>query len=438
MKSQIDSTLNGFIPPLADGSWETPETLTGKEPTILEPDRGWNGESDPQVNQNSQAFGFAFERLQTIGFNISGGLQKSKTPSGKISRKKMTQFTPDVYLEKLGEIVGVIQAEMGSTKSLENSVQSDSSQISGATIIIDIDGVQRFPVGEDLARWVAENPYLAANIMSAAARQGKVKGAGLEAAAIGAIINILLKSIRTLGAYCRGEQELEPAEIGKILEVILAGLKTGCLRGLAVKVVKKLMDGSAFAALGFTVGIEVISTLIRVLKDEMTLEEATAEVDPRMLTCGVITAAVILFPCAGTALLNASVIKGIWEEISPEWKSYMTKMRGGIGSAIATGSVVIAISEVGIIEQNVWQNLGAEKRQAVIEKMKHSTPENVKIAYNMTLEKAIEAFDLASGWVGERTSELAQSIESATPVQIKSASKKILEGHQKKVAYQVA
>ncbi|WP_413161350.1 hypothetical protein ACL6C3_22660 [Capilliphycus salinus ALCB114379] len=446
MKRKIDTIVNGFIPPLAENRPVTPQNLNDGGATMLEAGGGLMKKSARRVSQNLQTIAFAFEYLQEIGFSLNAGLKASQPSRDKVPANRMKK-SPDIYLEKVGEIIANIQAKAGAGKSIQNPVKpeiyskenpSENYHLSGATIIIDIDGIKSLPIRQDFAEWVAENPYLAANVMSVAATVGEVNGAGLEGEAINNIINILSKSIKKIGADCRSEKELEEAELSKILKVVLADLKTGYLRELSIKLIKKLMDGSAFSALGFTVGIEVIPTLIKVLKDEITLDEAIAKVGLRMLTAAVITTVVMLIPTVGRSLLSQTVIKAIWEEISPEWKTFLVKKGTDIGSAIATGKAVIAISEVGIIEQQVWQNLSAEKRQAVIEKMKQSTPEQVKIAYNMTLEKAAEAFDIASGWFGERTSELAQSVESATPMKLQTKLKEILDNHQKRVVYKVA
>ncbi|EAW39230.1 hypothetical protein L8106_04791 [Lyngbya sp. PCC 8106] len=368
---------------------------------MLESGSGLSNKSYRQVSQHPQAAGFVFEYLQAIGLNISAEMKGSRSGADQIPDNGMTKYSPDIYLEKVGEIISNIQAQAGSALYTEKPVKSnhvsgefptaargESSPLGGfpdlkelanpkghrqapsfqggepmthsenlrlskATILINVDGVKSFPVNQDFAEWVAENPYLAANVMNEVAKVGEVSGAGLEGAAINAIINILFRSIKKIGAYCRDEQEFDQAELTKILEVTLAGLKTGFLRGVAIKVIQKLMDGSAFAALGFTVGIEVIPTLIKVLKDEMTLEQAITAVGPRMLTSAVITTVVILFPTLGTALLSASVIKAIWEEISPEWKIYISKMGTDMNSAIAKGSTVIAISGMGNWELRV-------------------------------------------------------------------------------------
>jgi hypothetical protein len=363
MKSQID-TVNGLIPFSSDNFSVTAQSLKYGAVSMLESGSGLTHKSHRQVSHHPQACGFVFEHLQAIGLNISAELKESQSDTDQISVNGMSKLTPDVYLEKVGEIISNIQVQVGSTQSIDKLVKSDQGsgeflahsencQLSETTISIQIDSVNSVPVSQYFAQWVAENPYLAANVMNEAAKVGEVSSAGLESAAINTIINILFRSLKTIGAYCRDEQEFDQAELTKILDVTLAGLKTGFLRGVAIKVIQKLMDGSAFAALGFTVGIEVIPTLIKVLKDEMTLEQAIAEVDLRMLTSAVITTVVILFPTLGTTLLSASVIKAIWEEISPEWKIYLSKMGTYINSAIAMGSTVIAISGVGSWELRV-------------------------------------------------------------------------------------
>ncbi|ERT03975.1 hypothetical protein M595_6082 [Lyngbya aestuarii BL J] len=363
MKSQID-TVNGLIPSASDNFSVTAQSLKYGAVSMLESGSGLSNKSHRSVSQHPQAAGFVFEHLQAIGLNISAELKGSRSGADQISVDRMKKLNPDLSIKKVGEIISNIQAKAGAVQPIEKPViseyysgkrftNSENADRSEATISINIDGVKSVPVNQYFAEWVAENPYLAANVMNEAAKLGKVSDTGLEGAAINTIINILFRSLKTIGAYCRDEQEFDQAELYKILEVTLAGLKTGFLRGVAIKVIQKLMDGSAFAALGFTVGIEVIPTLIKVLKDEMTLEQAITAVGPRMLTSAVITTVVVLFPTLGTALLSASVIKAIWEEISPEWKIYISKMGTDMNSAIATGSTVIAMSEAGSWELKV-------------------------------------------------------------------------------------
>ncbi len=407
MKSQVDTIVNEIIPSITDNFSVGPQSLQPGKVQIVEGDQSWMSQSSTPETEIPQGFSLVFEDLQAIGLKINERIKESGLLAQKSTRKGIMNSSSSFYDQKVGQVISDIKTQVSLAQSLEENIKF---QHRAETILISIDGVQTFLVRRELAEWVVENPYLAANIISVAATCEEVSSAGLEGKAIDTIINVLFQSIKKIGAYCRGEKDLDPDECSQILENILASFKTGFLRGLAIKIIHKLMDGSAFAALGFTVGIDVIPTLIKVLKDEMTLEEALTDVEPRMLISAVITTIVILFKTLGTALLSASVINAIWEEISPEWKSYLVKTETDIGSAIAKGNVVIAISGVGIIEQKVWQSLSPEQRQAVIDQIKGSTPDQVKIAYNMTLENATKAFDVASGWLGERTSDFVYEV----------------------------
>jgi hypothetical protein len=84
-------------------------------------------------------------------------------------------------------------------------------------------------------------------------------------------------------------------------------------------VLQRLMGGNPLAALGFTLAAEAIPTLIRLVKGETTLAQALLEVGPRMLTSGIVTVMVLLFPPVGVAMLTASVLQAIWAELAPEW-----------------------------------------------------------------------------------------------------------------------
>lgn len=98
-----------------------------------------------------------------------------------------------------------------------------------------------------------------------------------------------------------------------------------------------------------------------------------------------------------------------------------------IVSAVSTGGAVIAIAGVGIISKQVWENLSPDQRQAIIKTIDHATPDQIKVAYGVTVDTATEMFDIASGWLGERTSKISQSVEAATPKHIKIAGEKVIE-----------
>lgn len=335
MKTKVDSISSKFNSSLTHHISVATAARQDRSATAFKASAHLITPNPDQITQNPPSFGFAFEHLQAIGFNLNEGLKSSEDRYSDQINNGMIKLSSNIYTEKIGEIITEIQAQAGSEQELEKHAPSD--QISQSNLMIDIEGMKSFSVHQDFAQWVAENPYLAANVISVAALSGEAKDLGLEDTAINIIINLLFPCIKTIAAYCRGEQELKQTELFKIIEVTIIGLKTGFLRGVAIKVIQKLMDGSAFAALGFTVGIEVIPTLIKVLKDEITLEQAIKEVEPRMFTSAVMTTVVILFPRLGTELLSASVIRGIWEEISPEWRTYIIKMETQIDRAIAVG-----------------------------------------------------------------------------------------------------
>jgi len=149
---------------------------------------------------------------------------------------------------------------------------------------------------------------------------GDVFGEGVQGAIVNANIRLLYQSIRMGGAYCRGEQELGHEELINILKVAIEGLQGGFVRGAAIKVIQSLAGSNLVAALGFTVCTEAIPVMLKVMMNELTVEQAIAEVGPKVVTSGVITTIVLLFPQIGTVMLSVSVLQAIWEEMSPEWK----------------------------------------------------------------------------------------------------------------------
>ncbi len=334
MKNQINALVNGLIPSLTDHLSVAAQSLKDGASTLIKPGAGLINKSNDQISKNPQSFGFAFEHLQAIGFNINAGLKASEARAYQIPVDGTTKFSPDIYIDKVGKVIAEIQAKAGSSEYVKKQVNSDhysgkiltnseNKAISGTEIVIDVDGIQSFPISQGFAQWVAENPYLSAELMYAAATIGEVSGAGIQGAIINAEIKVLLRSIKIIGAYCRGEQELAEAELHNIIQVSVDSLKNGFIRGVSIKIIQKLMNGNAFAALGFTVSTEVIPVLIKVMQDEITVEKAISEVGVRAFTAGVITTIVILFPPVGMTLLGASMIQAIWEEISIEWKQFV-------------------------------------------------------------------------------------------------------------------
>ncbi|MEL7035649.1 MAG: hypothetical protein AAFO04_08555 [Cyanobacteria bacterium J06592_8] len=323
MKTKVDTRLDQFHPPLAKSFPLAAPALPNPAPKLLKASPNLMASSHHQMTQNPSTFSLTFEYLQAIGLKIDTELKSCEYPTDSDRTHGIIKSSSNLCTAKIGEIIAEIKTQVFSAQFTEKKHQPH--QIPEAILVLDLEGIEKLSIRQDVAEWIAENPYLAANIISVLATFTEAHNAGLEGAAINTIINLLSSSIKTIAAYCRGELEVKETELIEIIEIIIAGLKIGFLKGVAIKIIQKLMDGSAFAALGFTVSIEVIPTFIKVLKDEINLDQALKEVDPRMFTSAVITTVVILFPTLGTRLLSAAVIKAIWEEISPEWRTYITK-----------------------------------------------------------------------------------------------------------------
>lgn len=141
----------------------------------------------------------------------------------------------------------------------------------------------------------------------------------------------------------------------------------------------------------------------------------------------VVTIASTLGAAASTGTAISSLSGAAATNAALAWLGGGTIAAGGGGiaagtaiiSTVATGGAVVAIAGVGIITKKVWDNLNESQRQAVVEKLDHATPDQIKIAYNVSVDKLGEAFDLTTGWMGDRSSELAKAIDQATPQEVK-------------------
>ena len=93
-----------------------------------------------------------------------------------------------------------------------------------------------------------------------------------------------------------------------------------------------------------------------------------------------------------------------------------------IVSVVATGGAVVAIAGVGVIGKKVWDNLSEQQRQEIIETIDNSAPEQVKVAYGVTTEKATEIWGITSNWIGKNTLKTTKYIETvANSKEIKTA-----------------
>lgn len=284
-----------------------------------------------EISRNPQAFGFAFEHLHAIGFNINAALQNVEARAYQIPADGSTKFSPDIYVEVTGKVVAAIQAKAGQASYVQHQTNSghyageilttrDNANVAGTRDRIQAAGIESLPISQGMAEWVAANPYFAANVISAAAATGEVVLAGVEGAVIQTEIEVLLQSIKVIGAYCRGEQALAQAEAYNILAIATASFGDGFLRGMAIKILERITGTKALASLGFSAATVAIPVAIQVLNRELSLEAAIAQVGAQALTAAVITPVILLFPPVGTALISAKVLQAIWVEISPEWK----------------------------------------------------------------------------------------------------------------------
>lgn len=332
MKQWIDRTLNGLSPHLttqissvAQAAIEGAQSMT----------KGGSGliTQDGNISKSPYAYGFAFEHLQVLGYNIRAAIQNSSNRAEQIPANG-TYLAPDIRIENaVGKTIAQIQAKVGSSKYLREQAtkgyaepiitNAENAGMPNTQVIIDVDGVQSFPINRNFADWVAKNPILAANLLQAAAMTGEVVASGVTGAAINTSINTLMQSIKVVGAYCRGEQALATSEVKQFLKVALEGLKRGFVRGAAIKCIERLSGSSKIGVLGFSITSEITPVMIKLVNEDITLDQAIASVGPRLLASGFVTTVVMLFPPVGTTLFAASLLKAFWEELTPEWQTYI-------------------------------------------------------------------------------------------------------------------
>lgn len=343
--------LVGLIPALTHNLSLAAQTIRDGATTLIEPGAGLITQART-VSENPYSFGFALEHLQALGFNLNAALQGADSRAYQIPVDG-TRFGPDIYIDKAGQVIATFQVKGGSSNYVETAVASgnyrdpivtnvENAYVRGTSTVISADGVCSIPVPHNVTQLAAAHPYATALLLEAAADVGEVLGSGVSGATVNAAINVVLESIHQLGPVIRGEKVMEWALLQPIVEKALAGLQSGFLRGAAVKVLQRLMGGNPMAALGFTLTVEAIPTLIRLIQGEVTLVEALVEVGPRLLTSGIVTVMVLLFPPVGMAMLTASVLLAIWAELAPEWVMVLhrvvekTLVAGAAGVTAAT------------------------------------------------------------------------------------------------------
>lgn len=359
-----NAILVGLIPALTHNLSLAAQTIRDGATTLIQPGAGLITQVGT-VSENPYSFGFALEHLQALGFNLNAALRGADSRAYQIPVDG-TQFGPDIYIDQAGQVIAQFQVKGGSSDYVETMVASgryrdpivtnvENAHLRGTSTVISADGVCSIPVPQDVARLAAAHPYATALLLEAAAEVGEVVGSGVNGAALNAALNVVLESIHQLGPVLRGEAALEWALLQPIMEKALAGLQSGFLRGASVKVLQRLMGGHPMAALGFTLAVEAIPTLIRLIQGEVTLVEALAELGPRLLTSGIVTVMVLLFPPVGVALLTAAVLQAVWAELAPDWALVFRQVIEKTLAATAAG-VTAAIHELG---RNPLNGLGS-------------------------------------------------------------------------------
>ncbi|MDJ0651170.1 MAG: hypothetical protein QNJ60_20955 [Xenococcaceae cyanobacterium MO_188.B19] len=134
----------------------------------------------------------------------------------------------------------------------------------------------------------------------------------------------------------------------------------------------------------------------------------------------VVTIASTLGVAASTGTAIGSLSGAAATNAALAWLGGGTLAAGGGGvaagaaivSAVATGGAVVAIAGVGVIGKKAWDNLSEQQRQEIVNKIDNSTPQQVKVAYGITAEKATEVWGITSDWIGKNTLKTTKYIET--------------------------
>lgn len=108
----IDLVLNSLIPSLTAHLSIAAQSARDAAQTMLTQGAGLITKTG-EISRNPQAFGFTFEHLHAIGFNLNAALQGSDARAYQIPADGSTKFSPDIYVELTGKIIETIQAKTG-------------------------------------------------------------------------------------------------------------------------------------------------------------------------------------------------------------------------------------------------------------------------------------------------------------------------------------
>ncbi|ERN43011.1 hypothetical protein KR51_00003240 [Rubidibacter lacunae KORDI 51-2] len=344
----LKNVTDGLVPRLTQNITTAANAATDGAHTLIERGAGLVTGAGA-ITQNTNAFGFAFEHLQVIGYNIKASLSGSESRAWQIPAKGIKN-EPDIYVtDAIGRTIAEVQAKVGSAEYVSRNARGGNYRgqklvtdaanegIPGTEVVIEVDGVRSAPIDIETAKWVAGNPYLAAQFIEVAALGGEAVSGGVVGATVNVTISALLNGIELVGAYCRGEEELAPERIQTFQRNALDALNSGFVRGVAIKLLQRLLRGNAFVTLGIMVGAEAVQVLIELLKGDVSLEEGVAIVGPQALTAGLVTTVVLIFPPVGAAFFSASILQAVWQEVTPEYKQYVIHMVAAAGGGAASG-----------------------------------------------------------------------------------------------------
>jgi len=135
----------------------------------------------------------------------------------------------------------------------------------------------------------------------------------------------------------------------------------------------------------------------------------------------VVTIAATLGATASTGTAIGTLSGAAATNAALAWLGGGTLAAGGGGmaagaaivSAVSTGGAVVAIAGVGIITKKVWDNLNESQRQTVVATIDRGTPEQVKVLYGTTVEKATELLSATGNWLGNTAADVPKTVQTA-------------------------
>ncbi|MGD2184235.1 hypothetical protein [Lusitaniella coriacea] len=142
----------------------------------------------------------------------------------------------------------------------------------------------------------------------------------------------------------------------------------------------------------------------------------------------VVTIAATLGATASTGTAIGTLSGAAATNAALAWLGGGTLAAGGGGiaagtaivAAVSTGGAVVAIAGMGIISKKVWHNLSESQRQDVVTRINHGTPEQVKVVYGTTVEKATALLNSSLGWLSDATGAVPKTIQAALRLSFKN------------------